>query len=112
MPSTVGSSASISMEAPVAVPSLVTPGQLLQSGPSAVPLTQTASSSHSALTAHKDVQAVQVLSSSSEPSVAVVMEAQPPILPLPVPRRGVQKVFISALYPLFYFVPPSVCLTA
>ncbi|KAJ0095113.1 hypothetical protein Patl1_16526 [Pistacia atlantica] len=88
MPSIVGSSTSILMEIPA--PSLVTPGQLLQSGPTAVPPSQTTSSSQSAQTAHKDVQVVQV-SSSSEPSVPVVTEAQPPILPLPVPPRGVQK---------------------
>ncbi|XP_031273643.1 protein decapping 5 [Pistacia vera] len=88
MPSIVGSSTSILMETPA--PSLVTPGQLLQSRPTAVPPSQTTSSSQSAQTAHKDVQVVQV-SSSSEPAVPVVTEAQPPILPLPVPPRGVQK---------------------
>ncbi|XP_044489814.1 protein decapping 5 [Mangifera indica] len=88
MPFIAGSSTSTHMEAPA--PSLVTPGQLLQSGPTAVHPSQTRSSSQSAQTAHKDVQVVQV-ASSSEPSVPVVTESQPPILPLPVPRRGVQK---------------------
>ncbi|KAF2310923.1 hypothetical protein GH714_018552 [Hevea brasiliensis] len=62
---------------------LVTPGQLLQSAPATVP------SSQPVQTAHKDVEVVQV--SSTEPSVPVVMEAQPPILPLPVPARAINK---------------------
>lgn len=66
------------------VPSLVTPGQLLQSGPTAVVSSQ---SSH---VVHKDVEVVQ--SSSLEPSKPVTTEVQPPILPLPVPSRPVQKV--------------------
>ncbi|KAF2310930.1 hypothetical protein GH714_018589 [Hevea brasiliensis] len=64
---------------------LVTPGQLLQSAPATVP------SSQPVQTAHKDVEVVQV--SSTEPSVPVVMEAQPPILPLPVPARAINKTF-------------------
>eukprot|EP00261_Vitis_vinifera_P031328 XP_019072571.1 PREDICTED: protein decapping 5 isoform X2 [Vitis vinifera] len=70
----------------IAAPSLVTPGQLLQSGPTTI------SSSPSSQTAHKDVEVVQVSSSASqESSVPVSAEAQPPILPLPVPSRTVQK---------------------
>ncbi|XP_022928996.1 protein decapping 5-like [Cucurbita moschata] len=65
------------------VPSLVTPGQLLQSGPVAVVSSQ---SSH---TVHEDVEVVQPL--SLEPSMPVTTEAQPPILPLPVLSRPVQK---------------------
>ncbi|KAI8005035.1 Protein decapping 5 [Camellia lanceoleosa] len=48
------------------------------------------SSSQSSQTAHKDVEVVQV--SSSEPSVPVPAEAQPPILPLPQPSRDGQKL--------------------
>ncbi|XP_034687021.1 protein decapping 5 [Vitis riparia] len=71
----------------IAAPSLVTPGQLLQSGPTTI------SSSPSSQTAHKDVEVVQVSSSASqESSVPVSAEAQPPILPLPVPSRTVQKL--------------------
>ncbi|XP_022974213.1 protein decapping 5-like isoform X2 [Cucurbita maxima] len=64
-------------------PSLVTPGQLLQSAPTAVVPSQ---SSH---TVHKDVEVVQ--SSSLKPSMPVTTETQPPILPLPVQSRPVQK---------------------
>lgn len=67
-------------------PSLVTPGQLLQSGPIDVPSTQ------STQTAQKDVEVVQVLPApSSETPAPVKTEAQPPILPLP-PQTRVQKV--------------------
>ncbi|XP_016448200.2 protein decapping 5 [Nicotiana tabacum] len=66
-------------------PSLVTPGQLLQSGPIDVPSTQ------STQTAQKDVEVVQVLPApSSETPAPVKTEAQPPILPLPLQTR-VQK---------------------
>ncbi|KAE8648620.1 protein decapping 5 isoform X2 [Cucumis sativus] len=65
------------------VPSLVTPGQLLQSGPVAVV------SSQPLHAVHKDVEVVQ--SSSLEPSKPVTTEAQPPILPLPVLSRPIQK---------------------
>ncbi|XP_057509407.1 protein decapping 5-like isoform X1 [Actinidia eriantha] len=79
IPSIVGTSSSSQTETPT--PSLVTPGQLLQSGPAAL------SSSQSSQTAHKDVEVVQVSSSSAEPSVPIVAEAQPPILPLPQPPQ-------------------------
>ncbi|XWS33994.1 hypothetical protein CRYUN_Cryun21dG0001300 [Craigia yunnanensis] len=74
---------SIRME--TSTPSLVTPGQLLQSESTVVPSPQPAA------TAHKDVEVVQVSSSSTEPSAPVVLEAQPPILPLPVPSHASQK---------------------
>ncbi|XP_002524389.2 protein decapping 5 [Ricinus communis] len=75
---------SLRTEAPT--PSLVTPGQLLQSGPTTVTTLQPVQ------TVHKDVEVVQVSSTSStEPSVPVVTEAQPPILPLPVPARASHK---------------------
>ena len=92
--SIVGTSNSIRTETPA--PSLVTPGQLLQSVPTAVSLSQTSQ------TAHKDVEVVQVssLSSSSEPTVPVSAEAQPPILPLP--SRVAHKVIVLHI---------SVCLT-
>ncbi|XP_057486243.1 protein decapping 5-like isoform X2 [Actinidia eriantha] len=79
IPSSVGSSSSSQTE--TSTPSLVTPGQLLQSGPAAL------SSSQSSQTAHKDVEVVQVSSSSAEMSVPIVAEAQPPILPLPQPPQ-------------------------
>ncbi|BFG16970.1 hypothetical protein CerSpe_032430 [Prunus speciosa] len=82
--SVVGTSSSLRTETPL--PSLVTPGQLLQSGSAAV------SSTQSLQTAHKDVEVVQVSSStSSEPTVPVSAESQPPILPLPPPVRAGQK---------------------
>ncbi|XP_019461367.1 PREDICTED: protein decapping 5-like isoform X1 [Lupinus angustifolius] len=80
-PSVVGSSNSTSTETPV--PSLVTPGQLLQPGSTVV------SSVHHSQTPHKDVEVVQVLSTSSpQPSRSVSAENQPPILPLPVTSQS------------------------
>lgn len=83
--SIVGASSSTRTE--TQAPSLVTPGQLLQSVPAAV------SSSQISQTAHKDVEVIQVSSSSAsaEPTVPVSAEAQPPILPLPVPSQAAQK---------------------
>ncbi|XVE53371.1 hypothetical protein DITRI_Ditri02bG0198900 [Diplodiscus trichospermus] len=81
--SVIGVSNSIRME--TSTPSLVTPGQLLQSGSTVVP------SSQPAAPAHKDVEVVQVSASSTEPSAPVASEAQPPILPLPVPSHTAQK---------------------
>ncbi|KAG7940725.1 hypothetical protein I3843_16G002100 [Carya illinoinensis] len=81
--SIVGTSNTIRAEAPA--PSLVTPGQLLQSVPSAVASSQTLQ------TAHKDVEVDQVSSSSSESIVPVPAEGQPPLLPLPIPSRTSQK---------------------
>ncbi|XWS69826.1 hypothetical protein CRYUN_Cryun04dG0211800 [Craigia yunnanensis] len=82
--SIIGVSNSIRME--TSTPSLVTPGQILQSGSTVVPSPQPAA------TAHKDVEVVQVSSSSStEPAAPVVSEVQPPILPLPVPSHAAQK---------------------
>ncbi|XP_059648621.1 protein decapping 5-like isoform X2 [Cornus florida] len=83
MSSVVGTSSSSHTESPT--PSLITPGQLLQSGPAAI------SPSQASQMAHKDVEVVQVSSSSSEPSAPVRTEAQPPILPLPQPSRASQK---------------------
>ncbi|KAJ7954042.1 protein decapping 5-like [Quillaja saponaria] len=72
--SIVGTSNSIRTETPA--PSLVTPGQLLQSG------RPFASSAQSSQTLHKDVEVIQVSSSAPiEASVSVAAEAQPPILP-------------------------------
>ncbi|XP_061370615.1 protein decapping 5-like isoform X2 [Gastrolobium bilobum] len=76
----VGSSNSI--RTGTQAPSLVTPGQLLQSGPTVI------SSSQPSQTPHKDVEVVRVSSSlPPEPSVPVSAETQPPILPLPVTTR-------------------------
>ncbi|KAE9595726.1 putative LSM domain, FDF domain, DFDF domain-containing protein [Lupinus albus] len=81
LPSIVGSSKSIHSETPT--PSLVTPGQLLQPGPTVV------STAHPSQTPHKDVEVVQVSSTSSpQPSLSVSAENQPPILPLPVTSRS------------------------
>ncbi|CAN0870449.1 Protein decapping 5 [Linum grandiflorum] len=68
-------------------PSLVTPGQLLQSGPAAV-----VQSSEPLQTAHTEVKVIQPsATSSSKPVLPVAKEAQPPILPLPVPSRSGYK---------------------
>lgn len=71
-----GTSSSILNEG--ATPSLVTPGQLLQPGPTAV------SSSQPSQTAQRDVEVVQVLSPELSQSTA---EVQEPILPLPLPSE-------------------------
>lgn len=86
MSSILGSSSSSQTQTPT--PSLVTPGQFLQSGLTAV------SSSQSSPTTQKDVEVVQV-SSSSEVSTPVTTEAQPPLLPLPQTSRAGQKVSSS-----------------
>lgn len=66
---------------------LVTPGQLLQSGPSSV-------SSQPVQAPHKDVEVVQVSSTSSqELSVPVSAETKPPILPLPTTSHASHRVF-------------------
>lgn len=88
--SVVGPSDSIHIEAPK--PSLVTPGQLLQSGPSSVDTSQPSQ------VAHKDVEVIQVSSSSSDHTVPVATEAQPPILPLPVPSRAPHRVIFLWAY--------------
>ncbi|QCD89715.1 TFG box [Vigna unguiculata] len=76
----VGSSTSIHTE--TSAPSLITPGQLLQPGPSIV------TSAQPSQAPHKDVEVVQVSSmSSSESSLPVFADVQPPILPLPVTSR-------------------------
>ncbi|CAA3002437.1 decapping 5-like [Olea europaea subsp. europaea] len=75
-----GTSRSVLAETPT--PSLITPGQLLQSGPAMVPSTL------NLRTAQKDVEVVQVSPKPSpEPPVSVATEAQPPILPLPPSTR-------------------------
>ncbi|PIN01016.1 putative mRNA-associated protein RAP55 [Handroanthus impetiginosus] len=76
-----GASGSLLTETPT--PSLITPGQLLQSGPAAISAPQPLQ------TTQKDVEVVQVSSKlSSEPSAPVVTEAQPPLLPLPANSRA------------------------
>ncbi|KAK1386905.1 Decapping 5 [Heracleum sosnowskyi] len=77
---------STSVQTETAPPSLVTPGQLLQSGKSVV------SSAPLSQIAHKDVKVVQVSQRMlSELPVPVATEAQPPILPLPQQSRPVYK---------------------
>ncbi|KAB1216349.1 Protein decapping 5 [Morella rubra] len=84
--SMVGTSNSIRPE--TTAPSLVTPGQLLQPVPAAVSSSQTSQTVHK----DKDVDVIKVsLSSSLEPTLPVLAEVQPPILPLPVPSRAAQK---------------------
>ncbi|XP_057447922.1 protein decapping 5 [Lotus japonicus] len=79
-PAVVGSSHSIHTDTPA--PALVTPGQLLQPGPTKVSYAQPSQAPN------KDVEVVQVSSTSSaEPSRPVSAETQPPILPLPVNSR-------------------------
>ncbi|CDP00559.1 unnamed protein product [Coffea canephora] len=76
-----GTSTSILVETPT--PSLITPGQLLLTGPASVSLNQ------SSQTMQKDVEVVQVSTTTpSEPPAPVSTEAQPPILPLPPPARS------------------------
>lgn len=82
-PSNAGNpEAPIQMPTLTPIPSLITPGQLLQSGPTTTP------SSQPSQIAHKDVEVVQVSPSSPKPLAPVASEAQPPILPLPPPARG------------------------
>ncbi|CAJ1932235.1 unnamed protein product [Sphenostylis stenocarpa] len=79
-PAVVGSSTFIHAE--TSTPSLITPGQLLQPGPTIV------SSAQPSQASHKDVEVVQVSSPSSpEPTLPVSAVIQPPILPLPVTSR-------------------------
>ncbi|KAL7588306.1 hypothetical protein Lser_V15G37046 [Lactuca serriola] len=79
---------------PLPTPSLVTPGQLLQSG-----VTSAVVSSQVTKTVHKDVEeVVQVAPTSSsselelESSIPIPVPAQPPILPLPPQARITPKV--------------------
>ncbi|KAI9072005.1 hypothetical protein K1719_033076 [Acacia pycnantha] len=82
-PAVVGLPNTTRTETPVP---LVTPGQLLQSGPTLV------SSSQPAQTPHKDVEVVQVSSTASqELYVPVSAETKPPILPLPTTSRASHK---------------------
>ncbi|XP_004238975.1 protein decapping 5 isoform X1 [Solanum lycopersicum] len=78
-------SQSVSTIVETPTPSLITPGQLLQSGPIDVPSTQ------SMQTSQRDVEVDQVVPAPpSEPPAPAKTEAQPPILPLPSQTR-VQK---------------------
>lgn len=93
-PAVIGSSTSIHTE--TSAPSLITPGQLLQPGPSIV------TSAQPSQAPHKDVEVVQVSSmSSSESSLPVSTDVQPPILPLPVTSRPNHRV--SSLLDLLVF---------
>ncbi|KAJ6322110.1 hypothetical protein OIU77_012066 [Salix suchowensis] len=79
---------SLHTETPTPTPPLVTPDQLLQSGPTIAP------SPKPLQTAHKDVEGVKAAAAAAAPlpppaaapesTVPVTTEAQPPILPLPV----------------------------
>ncbi|KZV37103.1 protein decapping 5-like [Dorcoceras hygrometricum] len=84
LPVTVSATgASVSVPAETMLPALVTPGQLLQSGPATV------SSPQILQTTQKDVEVFQVLpKSSSGPPAPVAAEAQPAILPLPTNTRN------------------------
>ncbi|GKU90411.1 hypothetical protein SLEP1_g4406 [Rubroshorea leprosula] len=102
--SILSSSNSVNAEAPT--PSLITPGQLMQSGSTVASLSQ------SSITAQKDVEVVQTSASasasaspSSEPSASVAKEAQPPILPLPVSSRAAQRVITPYInFSLFIYL--------
>ncbi|KAK4260897.1 hypothetical protein QN277_003958 [Acacia crassicarpa] len=84
-PANVGTTSSVPTE--TTTPPLVTPGQLLQPGP-----TITSSSSNSGQTSHKDVEVVKASSTSSpDLTVTVSAESQPPILPLPVNSRPTHR---------------------
>ncbi|CAI0458929.1 unnamed protein product [Linum tenue] len=85
-PTSSASVASSSLRTEALTPSLVTPGQLLQSGATTVP------SSQPVQTALKNVEVIQPsATSSSESPLPIATEAQPPILPLPVPSRTGHK---------------------
>ncbi|XP_073059384.1 protein decapping 5-like [Primulina eburnea] len=74
---------SVSVLSETRMPSLVTPGQLLQSGPA------TAASHQPLQTVQKDVEVVQVSPRPpSELSNPVAKDSQPPLLPLPPNARG------------------------
>ncbi|GMH26205.1 hypothetical protein Nepgr_028048 [Nepenthes gracilis] len=77
-------SSSIPSKTETPTPSLMTPDQLMQSGP--IPV----SSSQSSQIAPKDVEVAQVSSSSNRP-MSVLNESQPPILPLPPASRDFHK---------------------
>ncbi|PWA88937.1 decapping 5 [Artemisia annua] len=81
----VGSAPLVPTESPT--PSLVTPGQLLQSVPATIV------SSPSPKPVQNDVEVVQVspVSSASSVPVPVPAESQPPILPLPTQTKMVPK---------------------
>ncbi|XP_073305618.1 protein decapping 5-like isoform X2 [Primulina huaijiensis] len=75
--------ASVSFPAETMLPPLVTPWQLLQSGPASF------SSPQLLQTTQEDVEVVKALpKSSSGPPAPVVTEARPPILPLPTNTRS------------------------
>ncbi|CAA3033598.1 Hypothetical predicted protein [Olea europaea subsp. europaea] len=91
-PLTSVSGTSRSVLAETSTPSLITPGQLLQSGPTTAPSTQHPQ------TAQRDVEVVQVTSKpSAVRPVTVATETQPPILPLPQSTRF-QKLPNGATY--------------
>ncbi|XP_047176859.1 protein decapping 5-like [Vigna umbellata] len=101
-PAVIGSSTSIHTE--TSAPSLITPGQLLQPGPSIV------TSALPSQAPHKDVEVVQVSSMpSSESSLPVFTDVQPPILPLPVTSRPNHRVS-SLLDLLVCFLLFFICL--
>ncbi|CAN1137793.1 Protein decapping 5 [Linum perenne] len=85
-------------------PLLITPGQLLQSGPAITPSSEPVQTDlkdvkdtvrHKDVkdtVRHKDVKDIQAsATSSSEQALPISKEAQPPILPLPVPSRANHK---------------------
>ncbi|KAF3795350.1 decapping 5 protein [Nymphaea thermarum] len=80
MPPVVGASTSVHSES---VPSLITPDQLLQPGPSSL-------SKHSVQTGQKDVEVVNSSTSLAESPALVSTDVKGPLLPLP--RSSDQKV--------------------
>ncbi|CAN1137795.1 Protein decapping 5 [Linum perenne] len=87
------SAAASRIDAPT--PSLITPGQFLQSGPAVAPSSEPVQTDHKDVKdtiRHKDVKDIQASpTSSSEPALPIATGAQPPILPLPVPSRANHK---------------------
>lgn len=95
--STVGMSSSILNDG--IMPSLVTPGQLLQPGLPAV------SSSQSSQAAQKDVEVVQLSSSESAAAPPPASDVQEPILPLPsTTERKVLVHYLTSIEQSFVIV--------
>lgn len=94
--SVVGTSNSALTGAPA--PTLVTPGQLLQ----------TTVASSSLQTVQKDVEVVQTSSSLAAEQTVPAADTQPPLLPLPVASQAIHKVL--SLWPHVLYILMQSCL--